>query len=145
MPSDRLSDLARVIRVARRAPEGEEDSSPPNDRFPNGRSDQTETDSLGDGLDAVPGPQAELQLADDTLDGAIGVAEPLGDLPGVGPGSQQREDLEASTLQAAGGRVAGVDDAQPGGGGDDAGQQLLLGQRRPGQHGEDVVAGGELG
>ena len=39
--------------------------------------------------------------------------------------------------------MIGADDPQAGGGGVDAGQQLVGGQRGPAQHGHDLVAGGQ--
>src|SRR5581483_7116091 len=84
-------------------------------RFPNGKpsgnsvvngtpqrlsgSDEALPDPLGDRLDAVLGPQRDLDVADDALDGAVGVAQLLGDLLGVGPRRQHPENLEAPGAQ----------------------------------------------
>src|ERR1044072_6354389 len=66
-------------------------------------SDQALPDSFRHGLDPVLHPETDLHVPDDALDRAVGVAELLGDLLGVGAGGEERQDREPPAWEPRGG------------------------------------------
>src|SRR2546421_6777478 len=108
MPSARLSDLGAAATGPPGYPSERGASRGACVSFPYGwpdgqapGSDETLADPFRHGLDPIAGSEGELDLADDRLDRAVGVAEPVGDLLGVGPGGQELEHLQAPAVEAA--------------------------------------------
>ena len=103
--------------------------------------DEPVADPLGDRVRAIPRAQAVLDLGDDRLDGALGVAESVRDLLRIGAAREHSQHFEATVVEVMRHRQRCIArlHAQPGGGRAHRRDQLLRGQRAAGEEADDRV------